>query len=179
MTILTIHDSRYRRRGDEAPMEQVLRMRCFDHVLLCFAGINTDMVFLHFHLCRYETVASGYGIWKLFLAIFAEFSCQFRFRQVVFNTVHWKEPVSNPLYRSRNPSPSHKRILIRSFRLPQNRKSIFVSYGSSAKRKHTMEGRPSIPGAGLYTREPDTLLNGETPASFSMAESLYQTLALR
>ena len=56
-----------------------------------------------------------------------------------------KEPLSNLLYRRRNPSPSHRSALILSFLLPQKRKSVFLSYGSSVYWKRTMDARPSIP----------------------------------
>ena len=56
-----------------------------------------------------------------------------------------KAPISRRLYKRRNPSPSHKSPLIRSFLFPQNRKRVSLSYGSRWNWKRMMFARPSIP----------------------------------
>lgn len=96
---------------------------------------------------------------------------------------HRKEPLSSLLYRRRNPSPSHRSTLILSFLLPQKRKIVFLSYGSSVYWKRTMDARPSIPRRRsvkphypnirimwMFSR-PDISPNTETP---SEAEKLLK-----
>ena len=56
---------------------------------------------------------------------------------------HWNLPLSRRLYKSRNPSPSQRRPLIRSQRLPQN-KNIAVLYGSSCSCACIIAASPSI-----------------------------------
>lgn len=58
---------------------------------------------------------------------------------------HWNRPASRRLYNRRNPSSSHNRPLIRSERLPQNRKRIPGVNGSSLKCSFTIPASPSIP----------------------------------
>ncbi len=56
---------------------------------------------------------------------------------------HWNLPLSSRLYKSRNPSPSHRSPLMRSHRLPQN-KNNDVLYGSSCNCACTIVASPSI-----------------------------------
>jgi len=56
---------------------------------------------------------------------------------------HWNLPLSSRLYKSRNPSPSHRSPLMRSQRLPQ-KKNNAVLYGSSCNRAFTIIASPSI-----------------------------------
>ena len=56
---------------------------------------------------------------------------------------HWNLPLSSRLYKSRNPSPSHRSPLIRSHRLPQNKNNALL-YGSSCNCAFTIIASPSI-----------------------------------
>ena len=56
---------------------------------------------------------------------------------------HWNLPLSRRLYKSRNPSPSHRSPLMRSQRLPQNKNNA-VLYGSSCNCAFTIIASPSI-----------------------------------
>lgn len=56
---------------------------------------------------------------------------------------HWNLPLSSRLYKSRNPSPSHRSPLMRSQRLPQNKNNA-VLYGSSCNCAFTIIASPSI-----------------------------------
>ena len=56
---------------------------------------------------------------------------------------HWNLPLSRRLYKSRNPSPSHRSPLMRSQRLPQNKNNA-VLYGSSCNYAFTIIASPSI-----------------------------------
>ena len=56
---------------------------------------------------------------------------------------HWNLPLSRRLYKSRNPSPSHRSPLMRSQRLPQNKNNA-VLYGSSCNCAFIIIASPSI-----------------------------------
>lgn len=56
---------------------------------------------------------------------------------------HWNFPLSRRLYKSRNPSPSHRSPLMRSQRLPQNKNNA-VLYGSSCNCAFIIIASPSI-----------------------------------
>ncbi len=56
---------------------------------------------------------------------------------------HWNLPLSSRLYKSRNPSPSHRSPFMRSQRLPQNKNNA-VLYGSSCNCAFIIIASPSI-----------------------------------
>ena len=54
--ILAVQDCSCQGGGNKASRKQFFRMWRFYHAVVCFTGINPDMVFLHLHFCRDKTV---------------------------------------------------------------------------------------------------------------------------
>ena|GEM_PF-4787628 len=85
---------------------------------------------------------------------------------------HWNLPLSSRLYKSRNPSPSHRSPFIRSQRLPQNKNNA-VLYGSSCNCDFTIIASPSIERLrSVYPVTIYTFLSNER--SFSIIHVLMQ-----
>ena len=71
-------------------MEQSSGMFCLYHVSVLFVGIDSDVVFLYFHLCGNKTVSPGYGIRKLFPAVFTKLCCEFFLCHVMVDPFYGK-----------------------------------------------------------------------------------------
>ena len=86
---------------------------------------------------------------------------------------HWNLPLSRRLYKSRNPSPSHRSPLMRSQRLPQNKNNA-VLYGSSCNCAFIIIASPSIERLrSVYPVTIYTCLSNER--SFSIVHVLMQS----
>lgn len=86
---------------------------------------------------------------------------------------HWNLPLSRRLYKSRNPSPSHRSPLMRSQRLPQNKNNA-VLYGSSCNCAFIIIASPSIERLrSVYPVTIYTFLSNER--SFSIVHVLMQS----
>ena len=81
---------------------------------------------------------------------------------------HLNVPASRRLYSSRNPSPSQTRALMRSLRLPQNRKMVFGENGLSPNFSFTVVARPSMPyRRSVYPQAIYISSNLDSPVSYT------------
>lgn len=65
-------------------------MLCLYHMSIFFVGINSDMMFLYLNFGRNKAISSGYGIRKLFPAVFAKLCSEFFLCHVMVNPFYGK-----------------------------------------------------------------------------------------
>ena len=85
--IFAVYNGCRKCRGNSTAMKQPSRMLCLYHMSILFVGIDTDVMFFHLYFGRNEAVSPGYGIRKLFPAIFAKLCSEFFLCHVVVDPV--------------------------------------------------------------------------------------------